>query len=117
MKKGYFTKMTSHKDLTDKVLMLLIFVKTYSFSDVDLDDCGGAEGWLASVPGLHHQGPGAVSLLGDVLNDGHGLDIRLEHNLPRVSINVKDVVVWFSFHDGVLDDVVGDFCIIIDSLC
>lgn len=113
---SYYT--TPHTDLIDTALMLLIFfVATYSFSDVDLDDRSGAEGRLASVPGLHHQGPGAVSLLGDVLNDGHRLDVGLEHDLPCVSVNVKDVVVRFSFHDGILNNIVGYFCIIVYSLC
>lgn len=97
--------------------LLFYSADTYSFSDVDLDDCRGAEGRLAPVAGLHHQRPGAVSLLGDVLNDGHRLDIGLEHDLPRVSIDVKDVVVWIRFHDGILDDIVGYFCIIVYSLC
>lgn len=94
----------------------LIFVATYSFGDVDLDDCSGGEGRLASVPGLDHQGPGAVSLLGDVLNDGHRLDVGLEHDLPCVGVNVKDVVVRLGSHDGVLNNVVGHFCVIVLSL-
>lgn len=89
---------------------------THSLGDVDLDDCGGAEGRLASVSGLHHQGPGEVALLGDVLNDGHRLDVGLEHDLPGVGVNVEDVVVRLSFHDGVLDDVVRHLCIIVYSL-
>lgn len=90
---------------------------TYSFSDVDLDDRSGAEGRLAAVPGLHHQRPGAVCLLGDVLNDSHRLNVGLQHDLPCVSVNVKYVVVWLSFHDGILNDIVGYFCILVHSLC
>lgn len=94
-----------------------LLVVTYSFGNVDLNNRGGGEGWLASVPGLHHQGPGAVLLLGDVLNDGHRLNVGFEHDLPRISIDVKDVVVWLSFHDCVLDNIVGYFCIIVYCLC
>lgn len=91
-------------------------VATYCFSDVDLDNSGGAERRLAPVSGLHHERPGAVPLLGDVLNDGHGLDVRFEIDLAGVSVNVKDVAVWLGSHDGVLDDIVGYFCVIIHSL-
>ena len=89
---------------------------TYSLCDVDLDDCGGAEGRLASVSGLHHQGPGEVPLLGDVLNDGHRLDVGLQHDLAGVDVDVEDVVVRVGFHDGVLDDVVGHLGVVIYSL-
>lgn len=98
------------------IILHLVVKATYGFSDVDLDDRRGAEGRLAAVPSLHHQWPGAVPLLGDVLNDGHGLDVGLEHDLPRVSVDIKDVVVWLGFHDGVLDNVVWHFCIVIYSL-
>lgn len=90
---------------------------THSLCDVDLDHCRGAEGRLSSVPGLHHQRPGAVPLLGDVLNDGHGLDVGLEHDLPSVSVDVEDVVVRFGLHDGVLNHIVGNFCVVVHGLC
>ena len=99
-----------------KLLFQIYIAVTYSFSDVDPEHGGGAEGRLSPVPGLDHQGPGAVLFLGDVLNDGHGLDVGLELDLSGVRVNVKDVVVWLSFHDGVLDNIVGYFCIIVYSL-
>lgn len=89
---------------------------THRFGDVDLDHGGGAEGRLAHVTGLHHQRPGEVVLLGDVLNDGHGLDVRLEVDLAGVGVDVKDVVVWLGFHDGVLDHIVGNLCIVVYGL-
>lgn len=89
---------------------------TYSLSDVNLDHRCGAEGRLALVPGLNHQGPGAVCLFGDVLNDSHGLDVGLEYDLARVGVDVEDVVVRLSSHDGVLDNIVGYFGIVVYGL-
>lgn len=98
------------------MLLLIYLVATYSFSDVDFDDCGSAEGRLALISGLYHQRPGTVPLLGDVLNDGHRLDVGFEHYLPCVSVDVKNIAVWVRFHDGILDNIVGYFCIIVYCL-
>lgn len=91
-------------------------MRTYGFSDANLDDCSGAEGRLASISSLYHQGPGVVSFFGNVLNDGHWLDIGLELDLSRVRVNVKDVVVRLSVHDGILNNIVWYFCVIVYGL-
>lgn len=89
--------------------------RPYLFREVDLDHGGGAERRRASVPGLHHQRPLAVCLLGDVLHNLQGLDVRFHLDLTGVRVNVKDVI-WVSLHDGVLNDIIRLFCVIVDRL-
>lgn len=88
---------------------------SYRLGDVDVDDGGGAEGRRASVPGLDHQRPRAVLLLGDVLHDLHGLDEGLQHDLPSGDVDVKGVV-GVGLHDGIFNDVVGRLGIVIHRL-
>lgn len=89
--------------------------ESYRLSDIDVDHGCCAEGRGASVSGLDDQRPLAVLLLGDVLNYLQGLDVRLELDIPCVSVDFKDVV-GVRFHDGVLYDVVRRLCILIHRL-
>lgn len=89
--------------------------RSYRLGDVDVDHGGRAERRRTSVPGLDHQGPLAVLLLGDVLHDLHGLDVRLQLDLPCVGVDVKGVV-RIGRHDGVLDDVVWRLRVFIHCL-
>lgn len=89
--------------------------RSYRLGDIDIDHGCCAEGWRASVPGLDHQRPLAVLLLGDVLNNLHGLDVGLQLDLPSVGVDIK-CIVRIGCHDGVLDDIVWRLCIVIHCL-
>lgn len=87
----------------------------YRLGDVDVDHRRRAEGRRAAIPGLDHQGPLAVLLLGDVLHDLHGLDVRLQPDLAGVCADFEGVL-GVGRHDGVFDDVVGRFGIFVQCL-
>lgn len=89
--------------------------RSYRLCDVDVDHSCRAEGRRASVPGLDHQRPLAVLLLGDVLHDLHGLDVRLQKDLTSVGVDIKRVV-RIGCHDGVLDDVVRRLRVLVHCL-
>lgn len=89
--------------------------KSYRLCDIDINHGCCAEGWRASVPGLHHQRPLAVLLLGDVLYNLHWFDEGLQLDLPSVWVDVKRIV-RISRHDGVLNEVVWRLCIVIHCL-
>lgn len=87
----------------------------YRLGDVDVDHRRGAEGRRASIPGLDDQRPLAVLLLGDVVHNLHGLDVRLEPDLSGVRADFEGVV-RVGRHDGVFDDVVWRFGIFVQCL-
>lgn len=89
--------------------------KAYRLSDVDVDHRRGAEWWRASIPGLDHQWPLAVLLLGDVVHNLHGLDVRLQPDLSSVGADFKGAV-GVGPHDGVFNDVVWRFSIFVQCL-
>lgn len=95
--------------------MLRIKAGSYRLGDVDVDHGCRAKGRRPSVPGLDHQRPLAVLLLGDVLHNLHGLDVRLQLDLPRLGVDVE-CVIGVSFHDGVLYDIVGRLGVLVHCL-
>lgn len=89
---------------------------SYRLGDVDVEHSCGAEGGRAAVPRLHHQGPRAVLLLGDVVDDLQGLDVGPQLDVARRAVDDEDIVVGLRLHDGILDDVVGRLRVLVHRL-